>query len=113
MLSPKRLICSRSIAWFFLATAIVGAGKVCADQTYDQTNASHVWDTGTLNWDGSTDAWINNGSSNAIFTGTALSVDVNGTINVNNITFNSSGWNIGRPGWRWNREPSAGRARSP
>ena len=95
MLKPKRFICTRSIARFALAGAIVCTGKVYADQTYDQTNASAVWDTATQNWDVSLATWTNLTTNNAIFTGTAKTVDVNGTINVGNITFNSSNWNIG------------------
>lgn len=95
MLTPKRFICTRSIAWCFFTGAIVFAGQVCADQTYDQTNASLVWDTTTQNWVGPA-AWINSTANNAIFTGTPSKfVDVNDVINVGNITFGSSGWNIG------------------
>ncbi|MEP6669812.1 MAG: autotransporter-associated beta strand repeat-containing protein [Chthoniobacter sp.] len=97
MLPSKRLICSRSIVWFLFTLGIVEAGKVCADQTFDQTNPNHVWDTTTSNWDNSTHTWLNDGSSNAIFAGAAQTLDVNGGINVNNITFNSNGWNIGDP----------------
>lgn len=95
MLKPKRFICSRSIAWCLLSAGVIFAGKVCADQTYDQTNPSAVWDTTTQNWDGSTAAWNNSGTTNAIFTGTSELVDVNAAINVGNITFNSGNWNIG------------------
>ncbi|HSI15467.1 MAG TPA: autotransporter-associated beta strand repeat-containing protein [Chthoniobacter sp.] len=91
---PNSRICSRSILWLLLGAGIIAAGKVSADQTYDQTNASHVWDTGTANWNGNT-TWINTTSNNAIFTGTAVTVDVNGAINAGNITFNSNNWNIG------------------
>ncbi|MDR3401194.1 MAG: autotransporter-associated beta strand repeat-containing protein [Chthoniobacter sp.] len=95
MLPSKRFICSRSIVWFLLAVGVVSAGKVCADQTFDQTNPNKVWDTTTKNWDASADVWLNDGTSNAIFTGTGQTLDVNDAINVNNITFNSNGWNIG------------------
>ncbi|EDY16755.1 autotransporter-associated beta strand repeat protein [Chthoniobacter flavus Ellin428] len=95
MLTSKRFICTRSIAWFFLAGGIVCAGKVCADQTYDQNNPSQVWDTTTANWDTNTAVWTNLTTNNAIFTGTSETVDVNAAINVGNITFNSGGWNIG------------------
>ncbi|MEI9895174.1 MAG: hypothetical protein WDN28_15115 [Chthoniobacter sp.] len=98
MLRSKNLICARSIVWCILTGGIVSAGKVCADQIYDQTNASHVWDTATSNWDGSTATWTNTLTNNAIFTGTAQAVDVNGAINVNNITFNSAaGTSVTRP----------------
>jgi autotransporter-associated beta strand protein len=80
-----------------LGVGIIVAGKVSADQTYDQTNASHVWDATTSNWNNSTATWINDVTNNAIFTGASLAVDVNGSINVGNITFNSNGWNIGDP----------------
>lgn len=63
-----------------------------ADQTYDPTNVSNVWDLATLNWDGSTAAWVN--GNNAIFGGTGETVDVNAAISVGNITFNSGGYII-------------------
>lgn len=97
MPSSQFRICSRSIVWLLLGAGIIAAGKVSADQIYDQANSSHVWDTSTQNWDNSAATWSNSTSNNAIFGGTAVTVDVNGAINVGNITFNSNNWNIGDP----------------
>lgn len=72
--------------------ALIAGSAFAADQTYDATHPSNVWDTMTVNWDGSTAAWTN--GNNATFSGTGESVAVDGAIIVANTTFSSGGFTI-------------------
>jgi autotransporter-associated beta strand protein len=46
-----------------VVTLTLTAVAPAADQFYDSTNPAGVWDTTTLNWDGSTAAWTNGNSA--------------------------------------------------
>lgn len=60
-----------------------------ATQTYDDANVSNVWNTSTVNWDGSTVAWTN--GNDAVFAGTGEAVAVT-TVSANKIHFNATGY---------------------
>lgn len=61
------------------------------DQTWIQGNASNDWSTTAANWSGPV-PWTQ--GNNAIFGGTGETVEVASDLTVNNITFNSSGYEI-------------------
>lgn len=62
-----------------------------ADQTWRDGEVNNDWDLTTLNWDAGV-VWTN--GNNAIFGGTAETVEVASNITVNNLTFNSNGYVI-------------------
>jgi fibronectin-binding autotransporter adhesin len=91
--TPSTSSHGRAFAAVFSSGILIAASSLqAADQTYDDTNVSNVWDLSTLNWDGSAAAWTN--GNNAIFGGTGESVAINAALTVGNITFNSTGYTI-------------------
>jgi fibronectin-binding autotransporter adhesin len=80
--------CRISLGVFTLLVAPAFA----ADQTYDPSNSANVWDLATLNWNGSTAAWVNGNS--AFFGNTGESVTVDGAIIFDVLTFSATGYTL-------------------
>jgi autotransporter-associated beta strand protein len=86
---------NKTVSLFQSAPALVAvaaitfsAAATAAVQVYDSTNPAAVWDTTTVNWDGSTVAWTN--GNDALFdTGTGT-VTVNQAIGLAKLTISST-----------------------
>jgi len=63
-------------------------------QAYDETSGSDVWGTTTAIWLPGPVVWNNVPTNSAVFGGLGESVDVNGAITFQNITFNSTGYTL-------------------
>lgn len=74
-----------------MAIVLVGQSWA-ADQVWLDANPDNTWSTSVTNWDAGV-VWVNGNS--AIFGGAGEAVDISGTVDVSNITFNVSGYTIG------------------
>lgn len=83
---------------------VIGSAAVARADTYNwnglatggATGVSETWDTGTANWTGTGTSWPATGSDNdAVFGGTAGTVDIPGTVSANDIAFSVAAYKLG------------------
>jgi fibronectin-binding autotransporter adhesin len=88
----------------FLSLIVIGSTAIAQADTYNwngsstggATGVSNTWDTTTANWTGTGTIWPSTGSDNdAVFAGTAGTVDIPGTVTANDISLSVTAYKLG------------------